>query len=109
MFIFDESNAPKEQPAATPEPPSSAGASQTGHSSPIEKGGDGVGMICHSMHWMWKLTFVVAAIFSLPLLIQELASYRISSEDLFISFVPVATWLTVRWLYVGSLIRNGLQ
>ena len=60
-------------------------------------------LITHSMHWGWKVAFVLSLI---PLIFfMEGISSRF--EENFFALAPLLAWFTARWIVIGNQAEEG--
>lgn len=60
-------------------------------------------LISNSMHWGWKVSFVLSVVCSAMLF----GEYSISSDELLGYNIPLILWVTSRWLAIGKAAQQG--
>ena len=63
-------------------------------------------LINNSMHWGWKVSFIVAAALIASVWINELVGSHTDAASLASSLLPMAIWLTARWVSMGDAIET---
>jgi hypothetical protein len=62
-------------------------------------------LISNSMHWAWKITLIPSAVWLLMIL-SENYPHLDDGYVILISTMPVALWITIRWIYIGKALKD---
>ena len=59
-------------------------------------------LISNSMNKWWKISFAACALFMVTMFFEGAFTYttRVDDEALIVGVVPMAIWLTARWLSI---------
>jgi hypothetical protein len=67
-------------------------------------------LITHSMHWGWKVSFSLVTLVLATTWVNQLAAMEhsyIDEEAMVLCILPLAIWLTVRWIVIGTQAKAG--
>ena len=63
-------------------------------------------LINHSMHWGWKVSFIVATFLIAAVWINELFDGYTDEAEMVFSLIPMAVWLMARWISMGETFKS---